>query len=265
VAGADRGGVPANSDSGIVMPAAALVPVAAAALPAVAAGTAIAVPVAVGGGLIAGGGAVLGTVLKVIRTVRTIRKGVETGRRVVRGVQDARGALQRPPSEVVVASGRPNWDAEQLASIRTIADQVKAAALPPALASSRDALTVAAVVNAWHESRLRPDATNLTGRDESYGLFQVNRQGALGRPHTARNLLQAEYNTRVILGEVWTRRRELEAVLHRGGTVAGLTAAFTLHVERPAGRSSKALQRASTVRAWWGPRVFEARAYRWAV
>ena len=119
------------------------------------------------------------------------------------------------------------------------------------------------VVNAWHESRLRAGAMNLVGDDSSYGLFQVNRQGALGRPYSPEQLLDPLTNTRVILSEVWTRREPLEAVT-RSGTIADLVAAFTEHVERPADRVIRGYERAATARAWYGP-AMERPAYRWSV
>lgn len=221
----------------------------------------LALPALLGGGaLVTTGGAVLGG----IKAGQTLSKLARAGKAVaeladVVGQEQSSAELAEPTH----AAGPPSFDGEQLGNIRVIADEVAGAPLPQALAASRPALTVAMVVNAWHESRLRAGATNLVGRDSSYGLFQVNRQGALGRPYSPEQLLHPRFNTRVILTEVWTRRAELETVA-RSGTVAHLVAAFTAHVERPADRFRRGQERSSTARAWYGAAV-DRPAYRWAV
>lgn len=224
----------------------------------------LALPVVLGGGaLVTAAGGVL-TGLSIARKVGTTVKVGRAAAEVVDQVGKARRSSSRPeaPAAPPQAGGRPSFDAEQRANMAIIASEVAGAALPQVLAASRPALTVAMVVNAWHESRLRADATNLSGRDSSYGLFQVNRQGALGRPHAPELLMVPAYNTRVILTEVWNRSGELETVA-RHGTIADLTAAFTAHVERPSDRFATGRQRAATAIAWFGSVALQ-KAYRWA-
>jgi len=65
----------------------------------------------------------------------------------------------RSPMQV---PSRPTWSADQASMVRLISAEVFGAPLPPALAASRPALVVACVINAWHESRLNPQAHNGT-------------------------------------------------------------------------------------------------------
>ena len=158
---------------------------------------------------------------------------------------------------------KPIWTAAQITMVRLISQKVWAAPLPPALAASRPALVVAMVVNAWHESRLDPAAHNGAGSDDSWGLFQVNRRGELGRKWAPVDLIDPVRNIAIILSEVWARKDALEATLHHGGTVEDLTGAFTLHVERPARAIDVARERGHTVRIWMGSQVADAPALRW--
>ncbi|MGO8038975.1 hypothetical protein [Rhizobium leguminosarum] len=56
-----------------------------------------------------------------------------------------------------------------------------------------------AVANAAAESSLRPDKINANGREESVGLFQLNRMGGQGDGFSIEELQDPEFNTRRIL------------------------------------------------------------------
>lgn len=158
--------------------------------------------------------------------------------------------------------GPPSLDAEQRASLQAIATEVRAAALPPALAASRPALLLALVVNAYAESRLRPRARNQTGLEDSVGLFQANRRGGLGQGYAVDQLSDPRFNTRLVLREVVRQGDAFEALLTSGATLAQLAAAFTLWVERPAAPRRRAQERAEVIARWF-PTHARSVAYRW--
>lgn len=148
-----------------------------------------------------------------------------------------------------LVSGVPKLDQEQRAALEAIAREVAAHPLPPALASSRDALTLAFVINAWVESRLRPGARNDAG-EESIGLFQINRRAHPRYP--AARLIDPAYNTRAFLELLTSQAAPFERALRRGATIAELTAGVTYYVERPKDRAEKAEARAGLARDWYG-------------
>lgn len=121
------------------------------------------------------------------------------------------------------------------------------AGLPPAL-------TPAAVVNAWHESRLDPDAVSGYPGEDSVGLFQLNAaRGAAGagmshadRADPAKNAARIFAVTRDAL-DTTERGYPSLRMAWRSGTVADLAAAFTRYVERPADRHVRAAERAASL------------------
>lgn len=157
--------------------------------------------------------------------------------------------------------GRPAFDVEQRTSIAVISTEVERAALPAALAASRPALTLALVVNAYAESRLRPRAHNPDGED-SVGLFQVNRAGGLGRGMSRQALMDPRVNTQVILAETARLGARFDELLRAGATVPQLTAAITLWVERPANTERRAVERAQMLADWF-PHLVQTPALRW--
>lgn len=171
-------------------------------------------------------------------------------------------AAPRPASSRTAAprrgGARPTPD--QVAAIEVIAKEFKRASLPAELAGARVALTMAAVVNAYAESRWNPAARNTRGED-SVGLFQANRQGGLGTPFTVAQLQDPAFNTRVIIAEVRRRAGDLAPAAQRG-SLADLVAAFTVHIERPADRVRVGRERAQIAREWFGSRA-NARAWGW--
>ena len=146
----------------------------------------------------------------------------------------------------------PAMDDEQRASLRAIAAVVQGADLPGLLGRARPALAIAWMVNAWHESRLRPGAHNPgtpERREDSVGLFQINLR--VHRAYSAAELVDPVTNTRALLALLVGERARFEDLLGRGGTVADLTGAVTLWVERPADTMAKARERARTAIQWF--------------
>lgn len=184
---------------------------------------------------------------------------INAGVNVVRAVHKMRqdeGPSSTNRSRPSVRVGLPKLDQEQLGSMAVIAREVKRASLSPALSASRPALIMALWVNAWHESRLRPGATNDKG-EASVGLFQINQRAHRG--HVRRDLQRADYNTRVILDLIQRRAVRFGEILDQGASIATLTAAITLWIERPKHPEEKAVQRAQTVHEWF-PELAELRA-----
>ena len=177
-------------------------------------------------------------------------------------VRLSQGGLRRPSfgnprpggfSQARLQKGTPpKLSDSQRAMVQLIDREVKINAVG---GLNRRALAIAAVVNAWAESRLNPQALNASSIEESVGLFQVNRRGALGRPWTRAELADPTNNTRIILSEV--RRRS--GTLRQARTVGELVSLFTSEVERPADRFRRGRERAQLARTWFGPGVVDAR------
>lgn len=149
----------------------------------------------------------------------------------------------------------------QKAMVAVIAREFAAAQLPASLQSARKALTVAALVNAYAESRWDARARNLTPREDSVGLFQANRRGGLGQGFTVAQLQDPTTNTRLVIREVRARAAQLAPAAQRG-SLADLVAAFTVHVERPAQSELRGRERAAIARSWLGSRA-DQRAWGW--
>jgi hypothetical protein len=189
-----------------------------------------------------------------------IKGGIEVAKFVKESRQEKQAREAAKPSPKVsrevgvsrkgqAVSGVPKLDQEQRTALEAIAREVAAYPLPPALASSRDALTLAFVINAWVESRLRPGARNDAG-EESIGLFQINRRAHPRYP--AARLIDPAYNTRAFLELLTSQAAPFERALRRGATIAELTAGVTYYVERPKDRAEKAEARAGLARDWYG-------------
>ena len=144
---------------------------------------------------------------------------------------------------------------QQDVAVLIVAEVQRAHTLRPQWPWSPRALAIAAITNAYAESRLRPDAWNSRGED-SVGLFQVNRQGALGSSYSRAQLRDARTNTRIILSEV-DRQAERLATAR---TVGDLTAAFCTHVERPADAARKAQERVELARSLFGNQAVDSRS-----
>lgn len=144
------------------------------------------------------------------------------------------------------ASAQPAFTDEQRAAIAAIGREVRFAPLSAPLARMRDALSLALVVNAWSESRLRPRAFNPRG-EESYGLFQVNRRAH--PQYSPDELRDAAGNTRAFLEILDTQARRFDDPTL---TVAEVTGLVTYWGERPSRREQATIERYTLARRWYG-------------
>lgn len=95
-------------------------------------------------------------------------------------------------------------------------------------AGFNDAQAEAAVVNAWAESRFNPNAHNQRGED-SVGLFQMNRNGGLGKGYSVEQLKDPAFNIDLAIAAA-----KKSQSFKRAQTVEDAVAAFVNDVERPA-------------------------------
>jgi hypothetical protein len=99
-------------------------------------------------------------------------------------------------------------------------------------AGFNDVQAEAAVANAMAESGLNPNARNNNGKEDSIGLFQMNRNGGLGEGHSVENLKDPNYNIDLAIAAAKKSRAFSEAT-----TIDKAVAAFVNDVERPANAS----------------------------
>lgn len=127
----------------------------------------------------------------------------------------------------------------RLANARIIAEECRVAGLPPSL-------ILAAIVNAYAESRLDADAMGDNGK--SVGLFQLHESGG-GRGMTVAQRKDPRLNTRRILSEYQAARgrtsgkdlsqgktitlASMDSAYANGATVAQMAGLWSFHVERP--------------------------------
>ncbi len=130
----------------------------------------------------------------------------------------------------------------QIAMARIIEEEFKAVGLP-------NSIIAAAIVNAHSESGLRNIQSTCRssrgpgGREDSWGLFQVNIPARRGRV-TAEQMRDPRLNCREILREVTGRRgKRLRTAAAAGASVNELTAIFCYDIERPARRVTSAPKR----------------------
>lgn len=158
-----------------------------------------------------------------------------------------------------------NW--EQIDAARVIVEELYKRPLASVLdrARSTGALSLALLTNAYAESRLHADIQSgyvdpRTGeREDSWGLFQLNRRGGVGRGWTAAQLIDPRLNTQLILAEMVRQDAAtglITATAERG-TVGDLVAIFAAEVERPANRHEKGRERAQLARELWGPSLID--------
>lgn len=128
----------------------------------------------------------------------------------------------------------PHFNARQRAMALLIEAQFTAAGWPAAVAAG-------AIVNAWAESRLNPEAVN----GNQVGLFQVDHVQGAGVGHTAEQLRVPATNIAVILGVL--RRHAGDQI--RQGVAAGeqrpawFAHRFCVDVERPKDKEKVGLYR----------------------
>jgi uncharacterized protein (TIGR02594 family) len=86
-----------------------------------------------------------------------------------------------------------------------------------------------ALANAIAESGLDANSRRRTGREDSVGLFQLNRMGGLGTGHDAEELMDPDNNINIIID---VARRESE--FRDASTLEAAISAFVHKIERPA-------------------------------
>lgn len=107
-------------------------------------------------------------------------------------------------------------------------------------AGFNDVQAQAAVANAMAESNLNPNAHNKTGKEDSVGLFQMNRNGGLGTGYTVEQLKDPNTNIDLAIDAAKKSRSFMNAT-----TVQDAVAAFVNDVERPANKLAEINKRTS--------------------
>ena len=102
---------------------------------------------------------------------------------------------------------------------------------------------IAAVVNAYAESRLNPLAASSPPED-SVGIFQLNAAG-VGRGMTREERQDPLINIRKMADYAKSERRFMGVASDPEATLHDLTRAFTVYLERPANPEAKGEQRAA--------------------
>jgi hypothetical protein len=102
---------------------------------------------------------------------------------------------------------------------------------------------MAAVVNAYAESRLNPLAASPPPED-SVGLFQLNAAG-VGRGMTREERQDPLTNIRKMMDYAKRENRFMAVASDPNATLHDLTRAFTVYLERPANPEAKGEQRAA--------------------
>jgi hypothetical protein len=111
-------------------------------------------------------------------------------------------------------------------------------------AGFNEAQATAALANAYAESSFNPSAANITDKEESYGLFQMNRKGGLGQGYTPEQLKDPETNIAIAIREAKKSKNFLQST-----NVEGAVKAFVEDVERPADKLSAISKRTSVALA----------------
>jgi hypothetical protein len=101
---------------------------------------------------------------------------------------------------------------------------------------------IAAVVNAYAESKFDPNAHNKV-REDSVGLFQLNRNGGAGARETVEDLKDPRHNAKTILNIESGPLRIIQAKANSGTSIENLVAEFTITVERPKDKVGDAEER----------------------
>jgi hypothetical protein len=159
------------------------------------------------------------------------------------GTSDPKSSLLTMFSTVPKLRNPPlNLNQTQMA--RLIVHRFRAAGLP-------DSVTAAAIVNAWAESSLNPNAVSPAGT--AVGLFQLHDNGA-GHGMSIATRKDPAANTNKIIQEIKGHfGRTLLEQASRGASVWELTKLFTVHIERPGDANRRGDERAALAESWWGP------------
>jgi hypothetical protein len=101
-----------------------------------------------------------------------------------------------------------------------------------------DVQAEAAVANAYAESRLNPMARNNNGKEDSIGLFQMNRKGGLGSGYSVEQLQDPEFNIDLAIAAAKKSKNFTNA-----SNIQDAVAAFVKDVERPANQPAEIAKR----------------------
>lgn len=138
----------------------------------------------------------------------------------------------------------PPLNANQTQMAKLIVRRFRAAGLS-------DSVAAAAIVNAWAESSLNPNAMSPAGT--AVGLFQLHDNGA-GHGMSIASRKDPATNTDKIIQEIKGHfGRTLLERARQGASVWELTKLFTVHIERPGDANRRGDERASIAESWWGP------------
>lgn len=97
---------------------------------------------------------------------------------------------------------------------------------------------IAAVANAIAESNLNPKARLTTAREDSVGLFQLNRNGGVGTGHAVDELENPAKNTELILNKANT-----VAAFKNATTIQDAVSVFVAKIEQPANTEGEIIKR----------------------
>jgi Phage tail lysozyme len=100
---------------------------------------------------------------------------------------------------------------------------------------------IAAIANAIAESNLNAQV-KAGGSEESYGLFQLNREGGVGQGHSIANLKKADFNIKTMLKHIKSQGNA-EARFRNTSSLQEAVSIFCVEFERPANAAQKAVHR----------------------
>jgi uncharacterized protein (TIGR02594 family) len=108
---------------------------------------------------------------------------------------------------------------------------------------------ICAVANAMRESSLNPRARTITSKEDSVGLFQLNRTKGLGRGHDLEDLLDPVRNTDIIIAEC-----KKFPQFGRATTLEDAISIFVRFIERPANQTAEIADRLAKAKLLARPR-----------
>jgi hypothetical protein len=153
------------------------------------------------------------------------RRDVEAGRTKL-SFEDWKKAKETSPTPTSSKSFESNTPTSISTDSGTMAELIRTKFKE---AGFNDVQAEAAVANAMAESGLNPNAQNSNGKEDSIGLFQMNRNGGLGEGHSVENLKDPNYNIDLAIAAAKKSKAFNEAT-----TIDKAVAAFVNDVERPA-------------------------------
>lgn len=115
-------------------------------------------------------------------------------------------------------------------------------------------LARAAAVTSLYETELDPSRVNRSGRDDSYGLFQLNRKGGLGQGHSPGKLLDPVYNASLFADAVSRQIRYFAPLIKREAALQPTQTGqwvqlITKRIQRPGNMDVQASYRGRTADA----------------